>query len=74
MLSFLLVATENFRLLEGCTLLHPLPPLSRPLSVSDSDTDHPITNYVSDVSTGEASKVVQGQATKTKTNNKVKCN
>jgi hypothetical protein len=42
-------------------------------SVSDRDTDHPITNYVSGVPTGEASKMVQAQATKTKTNNKIKC-
>jgi hypothetical protein len=32
-------------------------------SVSDSDTDHPITNYVSDVPTSEASKMVASSTT-----------
>jgi hypothetical protein len=43
-------------------------------SISDSDTDYSITNHVSKVRIGEASKMVQAQATRTRTKNKVKCN
>jgi hypothetical protein len=42
-------------------------------SVSDSDTDHPIANYILDVPTGEISNMFGAQTTKTKTNNKIKC-
>ena len=42
-------------------------------SVSNSDTDYPIANYISSVPTGETGNTFDAQATKTKTNNKIKC-